>query len=520
MSVRENSRRWRLIAFFSALLAPICIHSQNQAEPSHQERFAPPAKAMEKAESDLTARLAASPKDASLLSARGLLRLQLNRVPDGMADLQQATAVAPGDAQFHLNLAYGLLLNTNPNESIAETRKALSLDERSFAAHALLGRILISHGGDPKEAIEHLQRSLEINPTQRDLRFDLLAGLRKEKDFVAAGVQLRILKDQLPPGDARLEYAQGMLSADLGYPEAAAASFRRAVASNPNFLVARQDLGGTLVKMGKWKEAAEILGPLAQVQPNSYIVAYMNALALQNSQRKKAAEGEVRRALTLDAKSADAHILLGIILSSQGQYQEAITELSNAATLDANSFDAHFYLGRSRYALSDTAGATEALQKAVALRPDNPEARFFLGTVLEVAGDQEGAMTQYKELQRISPEDARGYVGLGGVLGKTGKTEEALVQLRRARELDPSNFETSLSLGRLLAKAGNIAESIGFLQEAARESPQSPEIHYQLALSLQRVGRKAEAAKEFAEVDRLNRERRGAGDMGAAQPKP
>jgi len=36
----------------------------------------------------------------------------------------------------------------------------------------------------------------------------------------------------------------------------------------------------------------------------------------------------------------------------------------------------------------------------------------------------------------------------------------------------------------------------------------------------QRAGRKAEAAKEFAEVDRLNREHRGAGDVGAAQPKP
>jgi Flp pilus assembly protein TadD len=188
--------------------------------------------------------------------------------------------------------------------------------------------------------------------------------------------------------------------------------------------------------------------------------------------------------------------------------------------IDPNSFDAQLCVGRSRYARSDTAGASMALQKAVALRPADPEARFLLATVLEVAGDQDQAIAQYKELQRISPRDPRGYVGLGGILGKLGNAEEALAQLRKARELDPSNFETNMALGRLLAKTGNLEDSIRYLQEAARQSPKSPEVHYQLALSLQRAGRKDEATKEFAEVDRLNRERRVAAGMGMGNTKP
>ena len=111
-------------------------------------------------------------------------------------------------------------------------------------------------------------------------------------------------------------------------------------------------------------------------------------------------------------------------------------------------------------------------------------------------------------------------MGLGGIFGKTGRNEEALAQLRKARELDPANFETNMALGRLLAKTGNLEESIRFLQEAAKQSPQSPEVHYQLALSLQRASHKVEAAKEFAEVDRLNRERRGAAGLGMESPRP
>lgn len=501
-------------------LAPQGVMCQKPPERSHQERFAPVSQSLEKAENELSAKLEANPKDGALLSSRGLLRLQLDKQTEALADLREAVEAAPTSAQFEINLAYGLLLNQKFQEGATEARKAVALEDRSYAAHAVLGRALLASGAPSQEAIEQLQRSLELSPDQTDLRFELVNALRQEKDFPAASVQLRILKDELPPGDARLEYAQGMLSADLGYPRAAVVSFRRALQINPDSQIVRQDLGAALVRTGEWSEAAQVLGPLAVSQPNSYQVAYLNALALQNSQHSKEAEGETRRALALDADSADAHTLLGLTLSSQNRYDEAISELTRAAEIAPNSFDAAFYLGRMRYAQSDVAGAAAALQKAVALRPEDPEARFLLGTILEVSGDREGAISQYKELQTISPKDARGYLGLGGILGKSGSLEEALVQLRKARELDPSSFEANMSLGRMLAKAGKVEESIGFLEQAAKASPASPEAHYQLALSLQRAGRKAEAAKEFAEVDRLNRQRRGEAEMGTGNPKP
>lgn len=501
-------------------LAPRGVMCQNPPERSHQERFAPVAQSLEKAENELSAKLEANPKDAALLSSRGLLRLQLNKQDEALADLREAVVAAPSGAQFEINLAYGLLLNQKFQESVTEARKAVMLEDRSYAAHALLGRALLAGGGASKEAIEQMQRSLELYPDQTDLRFELVNALRQEKDFPAAAVQLRILKDSLPLGDARLEYAQGMLSADLGYPEAAVASFRRALQLNPSSQIVRQDLGTALVRTGKWREAAETLGPLATNQPGSFQVAYLNALALENSHHSKEAEREARRALALDPNSADAHTLLGLTLSSQNRYDEAIGELARAAEIAPDSFDAQFYLGRTRYARSDTAGAAAALQKAVSLRPEDPEARFLLGTVLEVSGDRDGAIQQYKELQRTHPKDARGFLGLGEILGKSGESDEALAQLRKAHELDASNFEVNMSLGRTLAKAGKVEESIGFLLEAAKESPESPEVHYQLALSLQRAGRKTEAAKEFADVDRLNRQRRGEAGMGMGSSKP
>jgi tetratricopeptide (TPR) repeat protein len=184
-----------LVSLLIVFGTPQCALCQTSGELSHQERFAPAAKAMEKAEGELSAKLTADPKDASLLSSRGLLRLQLNRVRDALADLHAAAEAAPSNAQFHINLAYGLLLNQKPVESIAETRKALALEDKNYAAHGLLGRALLASGGDSKEAIEHLQRSLELYPSQTDLCSRPILDIRKQRrpvsDVLCKSIQIR-----------------------------------------------------------------------------------------------------------------------------------------------------------------------------------------------------------------------------------------------------------------------------------------------------------------------------------------
>jgi tetratricopeptide (TPR) repeat protein len=498
------------LVFAATVLVSPAVLAQQKPEASHRERFAPRAEITQKAEQDLDAKLAAHPDDPHLLSDRGLLRLEAKQTVEAIADLRKAVDLAPGDAQVLVNLAYGLALTGNNSDAADEARKALNLDADNASAHAVLGRVLIGSAGSTKEGIEHLQRSLEIFPDQPNLRFDLVNALRQTQDYVAAGIQLRILKDSLPPGNARLEYTQGLIFADLGRPEAAAASFRRALASDPDLLPARQDLGAALVRSGKWNEAAALLAEVAKAQPDSFSVAYLYALALQNSGDLATAEVEARHAISLNQDSADAHTLLGITLSSQSRFAEAIDELDRAVVLQPGSFDAQLYLGRARYGLSDASGAAQALQQAVKIRPTDPEARFLLGTVLEIAGDKDGAIMQYHELQDISPRDPRGYLGMGSILSKYGQNDEAIQQLEHARSLDPKNFEANMALGRVLAKTGKFAESIPWLEQASRERPESPEVHYQLALSLQRAGQQDRAAREFAEVDRLNQQRRSA----------
>ena len=489
------------------------------AEASHQLRFATPGERLQRAEHGADLRLRAHPGDAAAWGERGLARLRLGKNEAAIADLRRAAGLNPGSSDSQSNLAYALWTLGRIPEAIDAARRSLVLNPNNVSAHATLGRILLYNQEKSSEAVPHFQRALDLDPEESDLRFDLFNALRQTHDLGAAGMQIKLLKLLSPPQEPRVLYAEGLLLAETGNPDAAARRYQQALAANPSFAPARQDLGVALTQLGRWPEAVAVLAPLVQQQPSSYPVAYLYALALHNAHQEQA-EAEALRALHLGPNSPEAHTLMGIIQSSRGDHTHAVASLRRAIQLDPSNFDAQFYLGRDLYALSDMAAASQAFQSAAALRPGEPQPRFFLATALEAAGQKDDAIAQYRELVRRRPDDARGYIGLGVILSKYGQDEEALRMLRRAHEIEPHGYETSLALGRVLLKNG-AEESTGLLRDAVSLQPDSPEAHYQLGLSLKRFGKSTEADREFATVQLLNQAHRTPdAPLGTVSPPP
>src|SRR2546427_127029 len=510
----ERLCRFAVVVFvFAAALA-----SGQESELSHVERFTDPKVKLERAERDATARLDSNPRDARAFLGRGVARLSLGELKQAVTDLREAAELDPKSAEARAQLAYGLWLLGALPEALVAARAALALNPDNASAHYYAGRILLDTVGDPEQALKHLQRAVELNPDQIDLRFDLLNAYRRRGDLMRAGLELRLLRTALPPSDPRVPYAEGLLAADLGQLVTATDRFRRALQANPRFVPARYDLARALVQAERWQEALQVAEPLANEYPQSYTAAYLHALALQNSQRAAEAEKEARRATALEPKSADAYTLLGITLASRGAHTDAVAALETASGLDPKSFDAQFYLGRARYALRDLAQARDAFRAATSIKPEAIEARFFLATALEGLGESDAAQAQYRELIERHPQDPQGYIGLGNLQAKHGENDAAMASLRRAHELDPKNFEATLNLGRVLARAGQLEPAIALLREAAEMAPESAEAHYQLGLALRRGGHEQEAKKEFAIVERLNQQYRGG--SGSRQPPP
>lgn len=475
---------------------------------SHAERFAAPQMLAGQKEQEATARLGKNPNDAAALHDRAIARIQLERFAEAAEDLRRAVSLAAKNADYQANYGYVLARLGKVEEAIKTERAALALDDKNFAAHYYLGRMLLKIGGQKNidEALTHLRRALEINPLRDEIRFDLISIYRQKGDFAEASAQLAILENARMT-DARVPYIRGLLLTDRGDLKEAIPNFQDALRKNETLKGAWLDLGLTHLKLKQWMEAAEIFSALSKREPDSVEAAYFYGLALFNLGKIGEAEREVRRALKKNAGFGEALTLLGIILASKGgSNEEAKDALMQSVALDAKNFDGFFYLGRVLYAAKDFAGAIESLKRAVELQPKHAEARFFLGTALESAGDSDGALLQYQELVNIDSNSAYGQIGLGALLVKQNKLDEAIVALKRANELNPQNFEARWALGRAYMLKENFAEAAASLQKAVELEPRRSDAHYQLGLAFRRLGKTAEAAREFKIVEQINRE--------------
>ncbi|HEX6731084.1 MAG TPA: tetratricopeptide repeat protein, partial [Pyrinomonadaceae bacterium] len=283
------------------------------------------------------------------------------------------------------------------------------------------------------------------------------------------------------------------------------------------------ELSRSLIKVGRFNEAAALLDVLVEKQPEEFSVVYLAALATFNSGRAERAESLARRAVELasaagdpsgsasSGNTADALVLMAVVLAVRNNDAEALKAAERAVSLAPKNFDAQFVFGRALFGSGDYAGAARTFQLAVALKPGDADAQFFLATALERSGDDASALLAYRQLARESPQRIEGHLGAGVLLVKKGGTslDEGMRELRVVLGINPKVYEARITLGRVLVSTGRPADAIEHLKIAADLVPNNPEPHYQLSIAYRRLGRKEEAAAESAIVKRIHESRRG-----------
>ena len=180
--------------------------------------------------------------------------------------------------------------------------------------------------------------------------------------------------------------------------------------------------------------------------------------------------GRVAQELAQKApRSVAAQKLNAEALEMQGKWDEAQTQYQDILTNNPNEDGIHYLLGR--LLLSKPQGDEAAIQKA----------------------KQEFE----KELQ-IDPKNAGAEYILGEMAKQASQCEEAIPHFTRATQLDPTFGDAYMSLGFCLVMLKQWEPAIPPLQMAARLEPGNPSAHYNLALAYSRAGKRDEAEKEFA----------------------
>jgi tetratricopeptide (TPR) repeat protein len=167
--------------------------------------------------------------------------------------------------------------------------------------------------------------------------------------------------------------------------------------------------------------------------------------------------------------SVPAQKLNAEALEMQGKWDQAQTQYEDILTKNPSEPGVHYLLGR--LLLSKPNGDEAAIQQA---------------------------KEQFEKELQIDPKNAGAEYILGEMGKQAAQCEEAVPHFTRATKLDPTFGDAYMSLGFCLVMLKKYEEAIPPLQMATRLEAANPATHYNLALAYSRTGKRDEAEKEFA----------------------
>ena len=245
---------------------------------------------------------------------------------------------------------------------------AYARSPRSPALLRLLGGVLFVRGEYLDSAIA-LKKAEALAPLDARSRFTLAMAYvvlhrgrwaRPELETLAAAEPRSPL---YPYWLARLEY-------DEEHYAAAVDGFRRALALDPGYAKAHDNLGLALDALGRYDEAIKSYSEALRLNraraARSPWPALNLGLLLTRLDRLDEAEPLLRESAREDPLFARAPAQLGIVLEKRGRTAEAIASLLEAARLDPRYAEPHYVLAR----LYRRAGESEKADRALATFQD------------------------------------------------------------------------------------------------------------------------------------------------------
>lgn len=223
--------------------------------------------------------------------------------------------------------------------------------------------------------------------------------------------------------------------------------------------------------------------------------ALMTALQHHRAGRLEEAEQLYRQVIAADPAQADALHLLGLLMLSRDDDQQAVEYIERAIRSNPQQASFHSNLGQALYRQGRMAEAIVAYQRAIHLQPHDASAHINLGIALRKQGRVAEAIAAYERALQLQPNSAEAHNNLGNVLRTLGRVAEAIHCYERALQLRPNYAEAHNNLGIALREQGHMPAAIASYERAVQLRPNYPEALDNLGNALRTQGRIIEAAE-------------------------
>jgi tetratricopeptide (TPR) repeat protein len=199
----------------------------------------------------------------------------------------------------------------------------------------------------------------------------------------------------------------------------------------------------------------------------------------------------VRGALTLDARQARFHTLLGMALSEVVRHAEALDSFDQAIALGAA--DAHGGRADALVALGRLADALESFDRALAHDPSSAVDWCNRGATLIDLGRDAEAADSFAHATALVPDFAEAHYNHGNALAKLERHADAVASYDRALALKPDYVDALNNRANALNQLGQLPEALAGVEAALALTPEHNGALVTRSVLLRKLRRSAEA---------------------------
>jgi len=305
--------------------------------------------------------------------------------------------------------------------------------------------------------------------------------------------------------DAKFDLARENLQylfAETGLEDPDVRRWRDEVKRDPENFEALLRLGVSYQNMGRFREAADMLGAVVDKNPDHTMARAHLATTLK-------AQGLYQQALEhylsigpSFAKSAVFHTDLGEVYYNLGRTDESIAELAAAIKVDADYWRSHFLLS---FAYGDNGQLQEALEEsriASRLNPSfqNTEANLTLSSYGRARSTDATHPAGSKEVASLESTSFT----LGTAYRERGFLKEALKEFQKALQDMTDTERVHLEIGKIHSADGNLNAAAGSFLKTLEANPENAEAYRLLGCVYHLQGAFYEAALCYLQAFRLN----------------
>ncbi len=292
--------------------------------------------------------------------------VQKGKLDAALPHLKRACAIDPTHYDSGHDLALALLETGQLNDARAQIERMIAARDTA-ELHNLLGNVY-ERADNFVGAADEYQRAAHMEPSEEHL-FDWgnnllqLHAYEEAAQVFAAGLERH-------PQSARLHVGAGIAQYSRGQYEDAVKSFCTAADLAPSDPRPYQFLGEMYgVAPASAGEITKRLTGFAKAHPQNAQAQYYYAMNLWKGQPSPPQPAEMRRveallkqAVALDRTFAKAFLQLGILLSDDRRYKEAIAALQRAIQLEPDVAQAHYRLAQAYQRTGQQALADKELE--------------------------------------------------------------------------------------------------------------------------------------------------------------